>query len=101
MFAMFAAFYRALRPKNVETWVLAITTILTALGNAPIGNALWSGFPTVKTWIMDVPVAASQRSLTVLTAIGLAGIAVRTILGQNRIWMGIIELATAKAAEEE
>ena len=38
---------------------------------APIGGAVWSGFPIIGQWIMDIPTTGGYRGIMITAAFGL------------------------------
>jgi len=64
-FFIASAAYRAFRLRSVEASILLIVGSLMLLGKAPLGGALWEGFPTIATWLMEVPNMAGQRAILI------------------------------------
>ena len=87
-FSSVSAAYRAFRVKNLQSTVLFIVTLLVFLKAAPIGEVLWPGFPVIGSWILDVPTMGSFRGIWIGIAIGAIILALRTILGMERGWLG-------------
>jgi hypothetical protein len=87
-FWILSAGYRAIRIRTIESTFLMLAAVLVMLGNAPVGAVIWSGFPTIGSWILDVPANAGVRA--VLIGAGIAGImlAVRIIGGYERNYLG-------------
>jgi len=83
-----SAAYRAFRARSVEATILLVAGIIVMLAKAPIGESIWSGFPILSDWILNVPNRAGV-TVIILSAI-LASIAlyVRMMLGYERGWMG-------------
>ena len=61
------------------------------LGNAPIGELLWSGFPNLKLWILAVPNNAARRGIVLGMFIGTVGVALRIFTGRERGYLGRVE----------
>lgn len=87
-FYIASAAYRAFRIRNAEAAVLLGAAVLVMLGSAPIGEAIWSGFPTIKNWIQDNAATASVRGLTLGITLGGLAQSVRNLLGIERGHLG-------------
>ncbi len=61
------------------------------LGKAPVGELMWSQFPTVSNWIFDVPTMVGQRAIMIGSAIGAFATALRILLGLERGHLGGVE----------
>ena len=90
-FSLFTAFYRSLRLRNFDVALLGIVTVIVALGNVPIGEVMWSGFPFLRKWLFESPVLGADRALRIVGAIGSIAIGFRILIGKNRLWMGQIK----------
>lgn len=93
MFAMLAfyiasAAYRAFRMRSLEATVMLIAAIVVMLGKAPIGELIWSKFPTIATWMMDVPNNVGQRAIIIGSSIGGFAASLRILLGIERGHLG-------------
>jgi len=87
-FFMASAAYRAFRARSNEALILLIAAVLVMLGQAPIGEALWSGFPGISQWILDVPNTAGVRALIMGIAIGMLSLTIRMLMGHERGYLG-------------
>jgi hypothetical protein len=87
-FFIASAAYRAFRLRSVEASILLIVGSLMLLGKAPIGGALWEGFPTIATWLTEVPNMAGNRAIMIGVAIGAISLAIRQLLGVERGYLG-------------
>jgi hypothetical protein len=87
-FFIASAAYRAFRLRSLEASVLLIVGSLMLLGRAPIGGAVWEGFPTIATWLLNVPNTAGNRAITIGIAIGAILLAVRQLMGIERGYLG-------------
>lgn len=76
--------YRSFRIRNFDATLLLIAAIITLLLNTPAISSWWSFVPIIGTWVMDVPAMTAMRAINIGTAIGIFGIAVRTMLGQEK-----------------
>jgi hypothetical protein len=87
-FFMASAAYRAFRVRSKEALVLLVAAVLVMLGQAPVGEAFWSGFPTIAQWIMDVPNTAGVRALIIGIAIGMLSLTIRMLTGHEKGYLG-------------
>ena len=62
--------------------------VLVMLGKVGVGYAIWSGFPGIADWIMNVPTSAVMRSLSMSAALGMIGVGLRVIAGLERGYKG-------------
>lgn len=88
-FALLAIFvastaYRAFRVKDFETFLLVTFAVIVLLGQVPIGYQLWSEFPLIKDWVLNVPTLAGTRGILLGVALGTIATALRIILGADR-----------------
>lgn len=93
MFALLAFFiasaaFRAFRARNLEAALLLGAAILVMLGRVPIGRAIWSFFPALSDWIIDVPNNAGRRAIMMGAALGAIATGLRVILGLERSHLG-------------
>jgi hypothetical protein len=80
--------YRALRARTKEATVLLITGVILLLRNAPIGPALWDGFPIIGSWIMDIVTTAVYRGIMMGSSLGILALGIRTLIGMERGYLG-------------
>ncbi len=76
--------YRMMR-RRVSIWgvIFIITLLIVLLGYAlPPGSILAS----LRDWVLRVPVAAGTRGLLIGIAIGTIAVAVRVLIGQDRVF---------------
>jgi len=83
-FFITSAAYRAFIVRNREAAILLTSAVLVMLGRVGIGEALWSGFPAVSKWIMDIPTGAGMRGIIIGSALGAVAISLRILLGFER-----------------
>lgn len=93
MFAIIAfyiasASYRAFRMRSVEATVLLLAAVLVMLGKAPVGELIWSKFPEISTWLLNVPNTAGQRAIMIGAAIGAFVTSMRVLFGVERGHLG-------------
>jgi hypothetical protein len=90
-FSILSAAYRLFRIKNLEGALFVIASVLILIRNAPVGAAIWGGFPVIGNWIMDVPNGAAQRAILITGAIASIFVGFKNILGIERGWLGVEE----------
>lgn len=90
-FYIFSAAYRAFRARSMEAAILIISGVLILLRNAPIGEAIWTGFPILGEWVLMKGQIGGMRTLTFVAAVGLVGFGIRTLLGLERGYYGGVE----------
>lgn len=93
MFALLAfyiasASYRAFRARSLEATVLLVAAVIVMLGRAPIGEWMWSQFPVISKWFLDIPNTAGQRAILIGAAIGGFATSMRIFLGLERGHLG-------------
>ena len=70
-FYVASASYRAFRARNLEATVLLGSAILVMLGATPVGGVIWSKFPVIQRWLIDIPNMTGQRALLIGAAVEL------------------------------
>ena len=93
MFALLAFFiasaaFRAFRARNAEATLLLGTAIVMMIGRVSVGEFLWSGFPPVTEWLLDVPNLAAKRAIALGIGLGAVSTALKIILGIDRTYLG-------------
>ncbi|MGI6358052.1 MAG: hypothetical protein ACOX2K_05075 [Bacillota bacterium] len=83
-FYVASASYRAFRARSLEATVLLIAAVVVMLGAAPVGAQIWSKFPAIQQWLMNVPNMTGQRGILIGAAIGSFVISLRVLLGIER-----------------
>jgi uncharacterized membrane protein YjjB (DUF3815 family) len=84
---MASASYRAFKFKSVESTMLLVCAFIVLLKNAPVGEAIWSGFPGLGTWLMDYPVNGVSRGVTISTTLGSVALALRVLVGKEASYL--------------
>lgn len=87
-FYVASASYRAFRARSLEATVLLVSAVVVMLGAAPIGAQIWSKFPVIQRWLLDVPNMTGQRGIIIGAAIGSFVTALRILLGIERGHLG-------------
>jgi hypothetical protein len=87
-FFMASAAYRAFRVRSKEALVLLAAAVLVLIGQAPVGESFWIGFPLICQWILDVPNTAGVRALIIGIAIGMLSLVLRMLMGHEKGYMG-------------
>lgn len=87
-FYIASASYRAFRMRSLEASVLLVAAIVVMLGKAPIGELIWSRFPTISEWLLNVANTAGQRGIMMGAAIGAFATSLRVLLGIERGHLG-------------
>jgi hypothetical protein len=91
LFYLASATYRVLRVRSAETAVLLLVGAITLISNIPLFTAYAPILGTIRTWISDILVKYSYRSITI--GVGLGGIlmGVRTLLAMETGYLGAVE----------
>lgn len=87
-FTTFTMIFRGARTRSWLGVLLLLSTVLTVLRMAPVGEAIWSGFPIIGLWINDVANVAVMRAITIGMGIGLLATMTREILGKETHYLG-------------
>jgi hypothetical protein len=78
------AAFRAFRVHSLETFFFVLFAVIVLLGQVPLGIYLWSEFPVVKDWILDVPTLAGVRGILLGVALGTIATGLRVLIGTDR-----------------
>jgi hypothetical protein len=89
LFSLLALFiataaFRAFRIRNMETFFFVLFAVIVLLGQVPLGIYLWSEFPIIKDWILNVPTLAGVRGIMLGVALGTIATGLRVLLGIDR-----------------
>lgn len=88
VFYISSAAYRAFRIKTFEASILLVAAVIMMLGQAPIGEVIWSQIPKMSAWILNYPNAAGMRGITIAATLGGVATALRIVLGIERGHLG-------------
>jgi len=99
MFALLAFFiasaaYRAFRAKTVLATLLLLSAVIVMLGRVWVGDALTGWLPEglrfsyIARYILDFPNTAAKQAIYIGVGLGIAGTALKIILGIERTWLG-------------
>jgi len=83
-FMVIAAFFRVFRVRSWESFLLVASLVFVMLMNAPVGEAMWSGFPAIGQWITTVPAMGASRASEICIALGGIILMMRIILGLEK-----------------
>lgn len=78
------AAFRAFRIRNLETFFFVLFAVIVLLGQVPLGIYLWSEFPIIKDWILNVPTLAGVRGILLGVALGTIATGLRVLIGIDR-----------------
>jgi len=87
-FYIVSSAYRAFRARNVDATLLLLSGCILMLRNAPIGEAIWSGFPVIGDWLMDVGQLPAYGTFRLIAAFGIIAYGFRVILAKERGFYG-------------
>jgi hypothetical protein len=83
-FYIFSAAYRAFRARNLDAALMLVAGCFVILKNAPIGEAMWIGFPTIGGWFQFTGQIPGMRAFAIVGALGLIAYGFRALLGKER-----------------
>ena len=84
-FTFLSAAYRSLKVKSWISLVIVGSAMIMMLANAPVGSAIWSGFPDLGNWILNIETAGVFRGLLLTLSLGMLGLMIRTLMGIERM----------------
>lgn len=90
-FFTFSAMYRAFKARNLDALAFFISAVITMMSNAPLGLQIWPGFSNLRVWLDTVPNLAAMRSVLIVTFIGTMAIMIRSLLGYEKVAIGVEE----------
>jgi peptidoglycan/LPS O-acetylase OafA/YrhL len=80
--------FRVFRFRSREATILIIGALIVLLAQAPLGDAIWSGWGHFGTWLENVPGTAAFRAIVLGAYLGAFATAIRIILGIERAHIG-------------
>ena len=87
-FFITSAAFRAFRARNLEASVMLLSGSLVLIGNMPASASVWTGFPVILEWILNVPTTGAIRVINMGGALGMITMALRILLGRERGFLG-------------
>lgn len=89
MYALLAFFissaaFRAFRVRSTHAVLLGATAIIVILGSVPVGEAVWSRYPSLVEWIMNDLQTAGKRAILIGAALGAIATGVKVIIGSEK-----------------
>jgi len=83
-FYIFSAAYRAFRARNADAALMLIAGCFVILSNAPVGEVIWGGIPTIGEWFRFTGQVPGMRTFGVVGALGMIAYGFRALLGKER-----------------
>ena len=83
-FYIFSAAYRAFRARNVDAALMLIAGCFVILSNAPVGEVIWSGIPTIGEWFRFTGQIPGMRTFAMVGAMGMLAYGFRALLGKEK-----------------
>ena len=83
-FYIFSAAYRAFRARNLDAALMLIAGCFVILSNAPVGEVIWSGIPTIGSWFKFTGQVPGMRTFAMVGALGMLAYGFRALLGKER-----------------
>jgi len=90
-FMIVTATYRSVRARNGYALLLLIVAFAFILVDTPAIVYLFPTIIDITDWLLTVPVNASMIGIIITTSIGLLVIGIRTLIGRERVSLGILE----------
>jgi len=87
-FYIVSASYRAFRVRSLDSVLLLIGAAFVMLMNAPIGGAVWGGFPMIGDFLYGKVTAAANRAVIMGIATGTIVLALRILIGREARYLG-------------
>jgi hypothetical protein len=91
MFDITSSFYRTFRVRSRDAAVLFVCAIFTMLYNAPITGGIAPTLLIPGKWLLDIPITAAARGFKIVTALGIVGFTIRTMLWHEKPTIGVVE----------
>lgn len=87
-FYLASASYRAFRLRSKEAVLLFAAALVVMLGNIPWVGLLAPWIPQASRWILDVPMTAALRGITIGVGLGMVVLSLRILLARDRSYLG-------------
>ena len=81
-FYIASAAFRAFRFRSIEAGLLMGAALFVVFGQVSFISSLWSGFPTIRNWLLTTPNTASFRGISL-------GASVAGLVLSIRIWLSL------------
>ncbi|GAH94971.1 unnamed protein product, partial [marine sediment metagenome] len=79
---------RALKARNIEVGIMITGAIFVFFTNATIGEVLWSGFPIIGNWLLNIPVLGTTRAISITAGVGTIIMGIRILIGDEKTILG-------------
>jgi hypothetical protein len=83
-FYIFSAAYRAFRARTVDAGLMLIAGCFVILSNAPVGEVIWGGIPTIGEWFRFTGQVPGMRTFALVGAMGMLAYGFRALLGKEK-----------------
>lgn len=88
-FALLALFvataaFRVFRVRSMESFFFVLFAVIVLLGQVPVSIYLWSEFPVIKDWVLNVPTLAGVRGILLGVSLGVIATGLRVLMGADR-----------------
>jgi hypothetical protein len=83
-FYIFSAAYRAFRARNIDAALMLIAGCFVIMKNAPVGEAIWTGFSDIGSWFQLAGQVPGMRTFSLVGALGMLAYGFRALLGKER-----------------
>ena len=88
-FFIASAAFRAFRIRTWQIGLLAVTALIVMVGRIPlVYNFVWTRYPDLVEWIMNVPNVVAFRAILIGAALGAIATGLRVIFGIERSYLG-------------
>lgn len=88
-FFIASAAFRAFRIRTWQIGLLAVTALIVMVGRIPlVYNFVWTRYPDLVEWIMNVPNVVAFRAILIGVALGAIATGLRVIFGIERSYLG-------------
>lgn len=87
-FSVFIMIFRGARTRSWLGLLLLLSSAITVLWMAPIGEMIWPGFGTIGNWLNSTPNSAVMSAITICMGIGLIATMIRELLGKESHYLG-------------